>query len=59
MRAFREGMGATMLVSAMAVLAYAIMRLTEHDYVGAVVLVVVGISVLGASVELLRPWAGE
>jgi hypothetical protein len=43
----------------MAVLFWAVVQLRSHDYVAAALLVLTGLSVLRAGVELLRPTLGE
>jgi len=43
----------------MGVLFWAVVQLRGHDYVAAVLLIVTGLSVLRAGVELLRPTMGE
>lgn len=59
MNRVREGSGLLLLLLALAVLFYAVTALRGHDFVSAIVLVVVGLALLGASVELLRPTLGE
>jgi hypothetical protein len=58
-RVLRDGSGALLVLAALAVLGYGIFELRRHDYVSAIVLVVTGLSLLGAGVELLRPTIGE
>lgn len=58
-RGVREGSGGVLLVASLAVLAYGVVYLRSHDYVASLVLVVIGLALLGASVELLRSSAGE
>jgi hypothetical protein len=58
-RALRDGSGFLLLIGALAVLWVAITSLRLHDFLSAIVLVVVGLALLGASVELLRPSVGE
>jgi hypothetical protein len=58
-RVLRDGSGATLLVGAIGLLFWAVVQLREHDYVAAVLLIVAGLSVLRAGVELLRPTLGE
>lgn len=49
-----------MLVAvSLGVLFFAIWTLREHDYVAAILLVLTGLSLLRAGVELLRPTVGE
>lgn len=58
-RIVRDGSGAFLLVGAIALLFWAVVQLRSHDYVAAVLLIVSGLSVLRAGVELLRPTLGE
>lgn len=55
----RDGTGAVLVVGALCVLFYAVVLLRDHDYVAAILLVVTGLSLLKAGVELLRPSIGE
>ncbi len=55
----REGCGFGLVIGALFVLFYGVMALKEHDYVAALLLVVTGLSLLRAGVELLRPAVGE
>lgn len=55
----RDGSGALLVAGSLGVLFYAILQLRSHDYVAAVILVVTGLCLLGAGVELLRPSVGE
>ncbi len=55
----REGSGALLLISALGVLLYAISRLRERDYLSCIILVLTGLSLLRAAVELLQPSVGE
>ncbi len=55
----REGSGGLLLLASLGTLFYAIVQLRGHDYVAAIVLTFIGLAVLGASVELLRPSTGE
>ena len=59
MTRLREALGALLLVASVATLFLGVMSLRSHDFVGAIVLVVVGLALLGAGVELLRPSLGE
>jgi len=52
-------MGSVLLSSSLATLFYAVLQLRGHDYVAAIVLVVIGLALLGAGVELIRPSSGE
>jgi hypothetical protein len=58
-RFVRDGSGAVLVLAALTVLFYAVTELRRHDYVSGIVLVVTGLSLLGAGVELLRPSMGE
>lgn len=58
-RVLRESSGALLVLASIAVLFYAVRELRGHDYVSAIVLVVTGLSLLGAGVDLLRPSIGE
>ncbi|AKF07888.1 hypothetical protein [Sandaracinus amylolyticus] len=58
-RTLRDGSGALLVGVAMAALFFGVVQLRAHDYVAAVLLVIVALSVLRAGVELLRPTLGE
>lgn len=58
-RAVRDGSGVLLIGAALAVLFWGVLQLREHDYVAAILLVITGLSVLRAAVELLRPTLGE
>ncbi|MBX3249635.1 MAG: hypothetical protein KF901_20835 [Myxococcales bacterium] len=55
----REGAGVLLVVAALVALFVAVLQLRGHDYVATMVLVVIGLALLGAGVELLRPSTGE
>jgi hypothetical protein len=55
----REGAGALLILTAMAVLGIAVRHLGDQEYVGAVLLVSTGLALVRAGVELLRPSMGE
>ena len=55
----RDASGALAMLAAVAGLGWAVVQLTSHDYVAAVLLVVVGLTLARTSVELLRPTVGE
>jgi hypothetical protein len=55
----RETAGLVLLVSSLAALGRAVIVLGRHDYVAAVLFVAVGLSLVGAGLELLRPGVGE
>jgi len=58
-RAIRDGSGAALVICSLGVLFYAVAQLRGHDYVAAILLVVTGLFLLRAGVELLRPTVGE
>lgn len=58
-RLLRDGSGALLVVTSLAVLFYAVLQLRSHDYVAAILLVITGLSLLRAGVELLRSTVGE
>ena len=55
----RDVAGGALIVAALAALFEAMGRLREHDYVSGALVILVGLAVLGAGVELLRPTVGE
>ncbi|MEO0324016.1 MAG: hypothetical protein AAF447_13735 [Myxococcota bacterium] len=55
----RDGFGGALLLGAFAALFAGVRALRGHDYVAALLLVIVGIALVGAGVELLRVRAGE
>lgn len=55
----RDGSGALLIGAAIAVLFWGVLQLRAHDYVAAILLVIAGLAVLRAGVELLRPTLGE
>jgi hypothetical protein len=55
----REGVGVTLVVSALVVLGLGIRHLRDQEYVGAVLLVTTGLALIRSGVELLRPSMGE
>lgn len=58
-RVIRDGSGLLFAVLALAALGAGIVELRDHDYLAAALLLVTGIAVLRAAVELLRPTVGE
>jgi hypothetical protein len=58
-RAVRDASGAVLVLVSLGVLTYAVLSLRAHDYVAAILLVVTGLFMLRAGVELLRPTVGE
>jgi len=57
--ALREGCGALIVVGALSVLGYAIHSLQGRDYLACIILVLTGLSLMRAGVELLRAPQGE
>ncbi|MEM1417467.1 MAG: hypothetical protein AAGH15_21400 [Myxococcota bacterium] len=55
----RDAFGAAMLLAAFTSLFAGVRALRGHDYVAALLLVIVGIALVGGGVELLRARAGE
>lgn len=55
----REATGAILVFAALAACFYAVVELRGHDYVSALVVVVVALALLGAGTELLRASVGE
>jgi hypothetical protein len=55
----RDASGAVLVLAALAVLVLAVADLRLHDYLAAILLVIAGLSLLRAGVELLRPSVGE
>ena len=55
----RAAIGALLVLAAFAVLYGALGELRDRDYVAATLLVITGLSLLGAGTELLRPTVGE
>jgi hypothetical protein len=58
-RSLREGSGTLLVLGALAVLYQAVSVLRVRDYLGCIILVMVGLSVMRAGVELLRPSIGD
>lgn len=55
----REATGVLLVVGALATCTYGVLELRAHDYVAAIVVVVIGLALLGAGTELLRSSVGE
>ena len=53
----RDGAGALLVVSAVVVIFLAVTQLRGRDYLGSTILVLAGLSIMRAGVELLRPVA--
>jgi hypothetical protein len=58
-RALRDGFGLVLVVLAIAALFWGVVQLGEHDYLAALLMLLTGLAVLRAGVELLRPTVGE
>lgn len=55
----REGSGALVVCCALATLFYGVTVLRARDYLGCVILILTGLSLMRAGVELLRPSVSE
>jgi hypothetical protein len=55
----REASGVLLLLSSLATLCYAVVLLRTRDYLACMILVLTGLALLRAAVELLRPSIGE
>jgi len=51
----RYGAGIAVLASALGVLFYGVMSLRARDYLACIILVLTGLSLMRAGIELLRP----
>ena len=58
-RGLRDGSGALLLLGALALLFYAVVLLRGRDYLACIILVLAGLSMMRAGVELLGPSTGE
>lgn len=58
-RALRDGSGVLLVLAALGTLFYGVTRLRDHDYLAAALLLLTGLAVLRAGVEILRPTVGE
>jgi hypothetical protein len=58
-RIVRDGSGLLLVLAALAALFHAVSQLRGHDYLAAALMVLMGLAVLRAGVELLRPTVGE
>ncbi|MBX3275337.1 MAG: hypothetical protein KF729_34040 [Sandaracinaceae bacterium] len=58
-RVVRDGAGLLFVVVALAALGGGVAELRDHDYLAAGLLLLTGLAVLRAAVELLRPTVGE
>ncbi|MGD8860517.1 MAG: hypothetical protein PVI30_10945 [Myxococcales bacterium] len=58
-RWIRDGSGALLVVAALAAVYAGITELHARDYLACIILVLTGLSLMRAGVELLRPTIGE
>jgi hypothetical protein len=58
-RGLREGSGTALVLGALATLFYGVLLLRNRDYLACIILVLTGLSLMRAGVELLRPSIGE
>ncbi len=58
-RTLREGLGFLLVVGGLVTAFYAVVQLNSHDYVAAILLIMTGLPILRAGLELLRPLIGE
>ncbi|HJL16763.1 MAG TPA: hypothetical protein RMH99_13960 [Sandaracinaceae bacterium LLY-WYZ-13_1] len=58
-RIVRDGSGLVLVLAALAALFFGVSQLREHDYLAAALMLLTGLAVLRAGVELLRPTIGE
>ncbi len=60
MRRFaRDGSGSILVLASLSFLYMGVRQVADHDYVAAILLVLTGLSLCWAGVELLRPTIGE
>jgi hypothetical protein len=58
-RGVRAGAGLLLLVFALSILFYGVMRMRQRDYLGCIVLTFTGLALVRAGVEVLRSSTGE
>jgi hypothetical protein len=58
-RAIRDASGLVLVLVALTALFGGVMQLRDHDYLASMLLLLTGLAVLRAGVELLRPTVGE
>jgi len=58
-RVVRDGAGLLLVGVALVSLFFGVGELRQHDYLASAMLLIVGLAVLRAAVELLRPTVGE
>lgn len=55
----RDGSGLMLVIAALGAIGYGIAQLRDHDYLASTLVLLTGLAVLRAGVELLRPTVGE
>jgi hypothetical protein len=58
-RALRDGSGILLVAAGFAALCWGVLQLHAHDYLAAMLMLLTGLAVIRAGVELLRPTVGE
>lgn len=58
-RGVRHGAGIAILLAALAALFYGVTTLRTRDYLACIILVLTGLSLMRAALELLRPSTGS
>ena len=58
-RIVRDASGLGLVLAALAALFFGVSQLRAHDYLAAALMLLTGVAVLRAGVELLRPTIGE
>ena len=58
-RGLRDGSGTLLVIGALGALFYGVTLLRGRDYLACIILVLTGLSLMRAGVELLRPSIGE
>jgi hypothetical protein len=58
-RALRDGSGLVLTLTALCAIFWGVVQLNAHDYLAAMLMLLTGLAVLRAGVELLRPTVGE
>ena len=59
MSRLREAGGGLLLCASFAAIVRSVMHLQSHDFVSALIMCVIGLALLGAGFEALRPSIGE
>lgn len=55
----RDGSGLVLTAASLGAIFWGVLQLHEHDYLAAMLMLLTGLAVLRAGVELLRPTVGE